>query len=270
VTQDQIPRLLDAAVPSIPPRLRTPPYEGIRRRAKRRRATVAGSAAAIVVAATAIGLVTTLGHVRGPSTVVGATPTSEPSVNLTTAPASGPTSQDPGVVSPMSLRIAKVDRAGTGLTLYLNPSRDPCLTYPDAVASVDERANDVVVAITGKGVPTECERTMAAPIRVNLAQPLGNRTLWSDGRMVRVFFDADLPQIPSPWMKVTVEFTELDGSFFADGYTRPGGPDLDFRIFAGTPPDSGGGPGEWVALGSRQGTVVNQGDRYGVRWQAVT
>ncbi len=259
MTQDQIPRLLDAAVPPVPAHLLRPPYERIRRRARRNQTLrIAGAAALAVVAAT-VGVVAAVGPARSPSTVVGVPPSSEPAVSVT---------QDaPDAVTPRSLRVAQVDRAGTGLTLFLNPSRAQCRTFANATPTVDERANDVVISITGDGAPTECERTMAAPIHVTLAQPLGDRTLWSDGAVVRVFFDADLPQIPSPWMKVTVEFTELDGSFFADDYTRPGGPDLEFRIVAGTSSDSGSGPGEKVALGSRQGTVVTSGDRYGVRWQ---
>jgi hypothetical protein len=160
-----------------------------------------------------------------------------------------------------------VDRSGTGLTLLLNPSRAQCRTFADAVATVDEQASDVIVTITGDGAPVECARAMAAPVHVTLAQPLGDRTLWSDGHAVRVFFDADLPVIPSPWHETLVEFTELDGSFFAYDYTRPGGPDLQFRVNAGTPPSAGQGPGDPVPLGSREGFVLTVGDRYGVRWQ---
>jgi hypothetical protein len=246
VTQDQIPRLLDAAVPPVPVRLLRLPYEGIRRRVRRNRTLRVGAAAALAVVAATVGVVVAVGPFRGPSTVVGLAPTADP-------------------VTPRSLRVAQVDRAGTGLTLYVNPSREQCRTFADAIATIDEGVNDVVVSITGDGRPTECERPMAAPIRATLAQPLGDRTLWSDGAVVRVFYDADLPEVPSPWHEVPVEFSELDGRFFDYGYTRPGGPELDFRAVAGTPP--GAGLGERVALGSRQGTIVTGGDQNVVMWQ---
>ncbi len=257
MTQDQIPRLFDAAVPPVPARLLRPPYEGIRRRARRNRTFRIGGAAALAVVAATAGVVAAVGPARSPSTVVGIPPTSEPAVS--------PRHDAPDPVTPRSLRVAQVDRAGIALTLYVNPSPAQCRTFADAVATVDERVNDVVVSITGDGAATECERTMAAPIQVTLAQPLGDRTLWSDGAVVRVFFDADLPEVPSPWHEVPVEFSELDGSFFDYVYTRPGGPELDFRVVAGTPPSAG--PGDRVALGSRQGTIFTGGDQNGVFWQ---
>ena len=185
MTQDQIPRLLDAAVPPVPARLQRPPYEGIRRRARRNRTFRVGGAAALAVVAATAGVVAAVGPARSPSTVVGIPPTSEPAVS--------PRHDAPDPVTPRSLRVAQVDRAGTGLTLYVNPSPAQCRTFADAVATVDERVNDVVVSITGDGAATECERTMAAPIQVTLAQPLGDRTLWSD---VQSFGSSSTPTCP--------------------------------------------------------------------------
>ena len=257
MTQDHIPRLLDVAVPPVPARLQRPPYEGIRRRARRNRTLRVGGAAALAVVAATVGVVVAVGSARSPSTVVG--------VPRTSVPAVSPTHDAPDPVTPRSLRVARADRAGTGLTLYLNPSREQCRTFADAIATADERVNDVVMTITGDGATTECDRAMAAPIHVTLAEPLRDRTLWSDGVVVRVFFDADLPEVPSPWHEAPVEFSELNGSFFDYVYTRPGGPELDFRVVVGTP--QGATLGERVALGSRQGTIFSGGDQNGVFWQ---
>ncbi len=250
-------RLIDAAVPPIPSHLLTPPIRQIRRRAIRRRAALGSCAAAVAVVVTSVGAIVAIGPSDDSSTVVGSspTPTSAAAVTSTT-----PTN------AAGSWRLARVDRAGTGLTVYVNPDPRACVVYTEAVPSVDERADAVIITVNGTGKTVACEERRVAQLHITLTQPLGTRTLRDgrDGTIARAYLDSDLPQVPLPWFDYPTGFSELDGSLWMAGLTRPGGPDLRFSASVGTVSDLSGQP---VTLGSRQGRIRQNGVTQVVEWQ---
>ena len=165
----------------------------------------------------------------------------------------------------MPWRAARVDRAGTTLTVFVNPPKPGCQTYPSPHASVQESSDVVIVTVTATAAPAACERTVVTQFKVTLSQPLGGRLLRNgrDGVIARAFFDANLPVIPAAWHEVPTDYISVDQSSWSIGFTRSGGPDLYFRAEAFRMADPG-----TVPLGSHKGVVypVRQ-DSYGVRWQ---
>jgi hypothetical protein len=168
------------------------------------------------------------------------------------------------------VRQARVDRAGTGLTLYVNPDQANCIVYPGLTPVVDQRPDRVVVTFNGAGTKTACHQVWAAPITVTLRQPLGERALVDGaGTPIRPFFDADLPVLPAAWTAIPSEYGWLDGTYFDLGYQAIGtGREVDFS--ASTRPQSYPADGGEVTLGSRTGslfTTPTTGNVPGVRWQ---
>ncbi len=255
-------RLIDAAVPPIPSHLLTPPIQQIRRRAVRRRAAFASCAAAVAVVLVTVGIVA-IGPSGQSSTMVGSSPTPISGPPNTPTTPTRPVGEPP----PGSWRLARVDRTGAGLTIYVNPDRRTCQGYEDAVPVVEEHADTVVIAVTGAGKATACG-TKAAPLHITLTHPLGTRTLRDgrDGTTARAYFDSDLPQVPAPWSEVPASYSVLDGYGWSISYTRPGGPDLMFIAGVG-----GVGSATTVAdvtLGSVRGAIIeSDAGSYRVRWK---
>lgn len=261
MTERDLARLLYEAVPPIPRGLATPPYGQIRRRAQRRRA-LTSLAAGSGVLAVAVGIVVAVSpgprSGAGPSDQ-GATPT--PSV-VTPTPTATASPQSPDRAGG-SVRVAQVDRAGTGLTLYVNPDLAACVAYPDVTPVVQEFPDRVVVTFTGEGTRTDCDTTQVASREVRLAQPLGDRSLVDGtGAAIRPFFDADLPQPPPDWGMVPSGFTDLDGSWFMLGYQIPG-----FQVYISIQVGPSAPGGDAVVLGSRSGVIVPVAQGYRLRWQ---
>jgi hypothetical protein len=252
MTERDVTRLFDEAVPPIPPNLLEAPYMSIRQRARRRRAVT--TAAACVSVAVAVCIVAA-GIVVAPWR--GAAPTTTPSA---------PTTQAVRLPPARSVQEARVDRAGTGLTLYVNPDLANCIVYPDLTPVVDQRSDRVVVTFTGAGTKTACDQALPAPITVTLSQPLGDRALVDgSGTPIRPFFDADLPVLPAAWTSVPDVYAY--GAFVL-AYQAIG---TGFVIFkASTQPPSYPADGGEVTLGSRTGslfTTGSPGGGPGVRWQ---
>ena len=83
MTEDKTARLLEAALPPIPPHLLTPPVHQIRQRAQRRRRVLAGYAAAVAVVVTSVGGIAAIWPSGDSSTVVGSSPTPTSGVAVT-------------------------------------------------------------------------------------------------------------------------------------------------------------------------------------------
>jgi hypothetical protein len=163
--------------------------------------------------------------------------------------------------------LARVDRAGTGLTLYVNPDQANCVVYPGLTPVVDQRPDRVVVTLTGAGTKTRCDTLRAAPITVTLSQPLGDRALVDgSGTPIRPFFDADLPVLPAAWTAVPLGYAAVFGTnFVLVDYAI--GTALDLEFIASTQPRSYPADGGEVRLGSRTGSLFTTGAVAGVRWQ---
>jgi hypothetical protein len=250
-TDDKTSWLLDAAVPPIPPRVQTPPYERIRARARRRRAGRAASVA-LGVAVLATGLAASMMYWPRPGTPPPAAPTNVP---LATVP--------DGAVP---IQEARVNRAGTGLTVYVNPPGD-CLIFGDASPTVSETDTTVRLILRATSLPTECSRSMVAKAPVVLSRPLGARTLidGSTGNPVPTFPDANLPVPPAPWTEVLGDFTGLDGSALDYLFTRAGAPELMIAVSHGDQLDPS--PVQRVQLGHHQGVIDEWGtNSYEVDW----
>ena len=253
-TDDMTARLLDAVVPPMPARLNRPPFERIRARARRRRA-------AMILTATATGFVLIAGTAFAvtmmprPSTVVGGGPA--------TAASPTPSSDASGVA--VTIVEARLDRLGTGLTLYVNPAGD-CSVYGAADARVTEQDAEVRLFVHASPEPIDCSRAMVTTVHLTLTSPLGTRSLRNGvtGATVPVFRDADLPVLPLPWTEVHNDFTQMDGTTWAGSYTRPGGPDLRFLVQPGQLDSAGA---ERVPLGHREGVILPYGGHsYEVDW----
>jgi hypothetical protein len=258
-------QLLEAAVPPIPPSLHTPPIERIRHRARRRRLATTGSAVglAVVLVAAGLGVLSSVEDHR--STVVGR-PSPDNAGEVPEAPEVPATAPPvPGApADSVSWEVVRVDRTGLQLVAYVNPSSlRNCMGFPSPQANVDEAANVVTILLTAKPDRMDCSRTMATPVHITLSRPLGDRTL-RDGRTgvdAIAFQDRYLPVVGAPWFEVPASFTFVHGGLTV-GYTRPGGPDLQFTVQVGTA--SATGPA--VILGSRHGVLVD-GPQPGAQWQ---
>jgi hypothetical protein len=261
-------QLLDAAVPPIPPSLRTPPIERIRHRARRRRLATTGSAVGAAVVLVAAGFVVLSSVEDRRSTVVG-----RPSPdNVADVPEAPEAPEVPATAPPVpgapadsvSWEVVRVDRTGLQMVAYVNPSSlRNCMGFPSPQANVDEAASVVTILLTAKPGRMDCSRTMATPVHITLSRPLGDRTL-RDGRTgldAIAFQDRYLPVVGAPWFEVPASFTFVHGGLTV-GYTRPGGPDLQFTVQVGT----ASATGTAVTLGSRQGVLVD-GPQPGVQWQ---
>jgi hypothetical protein len=278
VDRDDATRFLDAAVPPIPQRLLTPPYAQIRRRVRRRRLAVHASVFAVVALLVGGGGVLIGGTGRTLPVGTGSVPAAEPdspaststltsTSTLASIPDAPPSSPDPVTDSPV-WRVARVDEAGTGITIYVNEA-DRCLTYQHPTTVVDERADAVIITATGQASSTDCSRTMATKVAITLSEPLGDRTLRDgrDGYPVLTIRDADLPGAPMPWQEVPAEYSHLDGTRWGTVYTRPGGPDIHLdasrTAFSGTIVKP-------AQIGAHPGDIVVSGTEYRAHWMVDT
>jgi hypothetical protein len=257
MTERELTRLLDQAVPPIPPNLLEAPYTSIRQRARQRRAVTAAACASVVVAVCIVVAGIVVAPWRGEAPTTPAAPIMPGSTTQAVRPPA------------RSVLEARVDRAGTGLTLYVNPDQANCVTYPHLTPVVDQRSDRVVVTFTGAGTKTACDQVQAAPITVTLSQPLGDRALLDgSGTPIRPFFDADLPALPAGWTSIPGQYEDVDGTVFVLAYQAIGTGILIFNAST-QPPPYPADLGE-VTLGSRTGslfTTGSTGDVPGVRWQ---
>jgi hypothetical protein len=257
MTERELTRLLDQAVPPIPPNLLEAPYTSIRQRARRRRAVTAAAYASVAVVVCIVAASIVVAPWRGAVP----TPPAAPTMSGSTTQAVRPPAR--------SVPQARVDRAGTGLTLYVNPDLANCITYPHLTPVVDQRPDRVVVTFTGAGTKTACDQVQAAPITVTLSQPLGDRALVDgSGTPIRPFFDADLPVLPPAWTVVPGQYEEVTGTVSVLAYHEVG---TGLVIFTAStqPPPYPADLGE-VMLGSRTGSLLttgSSGNVPGVRWQ---
>jgi hypothetical protein len=240
---DQTVRLLDAAVPPIPDRLRTPPYERIRARSRRRRTAMICTAAATVVVLVA-GIVTTAALRPNRSTVVG---------GLGTAAAPSDPAAGPGVA--VAFLQARVSRSGNEVTVYVNPpSRCDGYVDPSLAASEDDATARITLRVST--VAVDCDSAVVTTATITLSRPLGGRTIIDGvtGETVPTFYDTNLPRVPPGWPEVHVGYTRLEGGNLDVQYTRTGGPDLIIMISRGGGLDPT--PIERVQLGSHAGVIV--------------
>jgi hypothetical protein len=262
VTPDDTVRLLDAAVPPIPPGLRAASLDRIRRRVRNRRTALVTTCAgvAVLTVTLAAGLLGARPG-SGPSTQVGGPPvTTAP----TPSPSASPTST--GATGALgSFRVARVDRAGTGVTVFVS-SPGVCRAWAPGESTVDEQADRVVISVFGAPEPVDCGRAIDTPVEFTLSRPLGTRTL-VDGRgqdaAVLVVRDADLPVVPAPWSEVPTSYFRLDGSGWGIGYTTPGGPDLRFAVFRGQISEP---VLEQVRIGGHDAVIVDLHGQEAVCW----
>jgi hypothetical protein len=237
---DQTVRLLDAAVPPIPDRLRTPPYVRIRARARRRRtATILTATATVAVLVAGVIVAVALmprRSVNGPAT---APPPVSPTVGDVPAP----------------FVEARVNRAGTQVTVYINPPGD-CTAYTSAHADALESDSDVRIMLLMHRAPADCDSAMVTTATVTLRRPLAGRTVidGTAGASVPTFLDANLPQVPAAWTEVHVGYTKLEAAALIIQYTGTGGPDLILHASTGGGLDPS--PVERVQLGSHPGVIV--------------
>jgi hypothetical protein len=221
---------------------------------RRHRATIIG----VLVLAAAV---TALLSERNVSGSVGTGAASSTAAMVT---ASGP--------PPGSVRVIRVDRAGTGLTVRVNSDVAKCLDYPDARVTVTETATTVVLT-TSPGTPVRRTCTAGglhgAIVYATLHQPLGPRTVRDDhGVTVLAVRDADLPVVPPPWQEVAPTDAVWTGHEYFYYYARPRGPEIGVYVgdaAAVWVPETGDST---IRLGPWTGQVtVSDGNIWGVRWQ---
>jgi len=265
VNERDLTRLLHEAVPPIPRDIANPPLATIRRLARHRQAVLVLAAAGLVGVVVGVGGVVVAapwqgaGPVRpGGSTTPTSTVPTTPLPNATEIPTPAG-----------SVRAAVVSRDSTEVTIYVNPDYLRCITFPNVQPSVDERPDRVIVTYRGEGEATECERTVASPHVVTLAEPLGDRLMVDgDGTTIRPFFEAGLPVLPAEWEAIPSDYGSLDGTWFTWGFQKYGvGPNRQVQISAGaaaTPRHIV----EEVDLGSRIGLLFDGPNYPGVRWTA--
>ena len=260
---DDAVRLLDAAVPPIPPGLRAAPLEGIRQRVRRRRTIAVSTCAGLaVLTITVAGGLLSARPGADPATHVGdraatATPTQSPSASR----ASTPAARVPG-----SFLTARVDRSGLKVTVFVT-SPGACQVWTPDGSSVDEQADQIVISVPGAPAPVECGRDSDTPVEVVLSRPLGARTI-ADGlapdATVLVVRDSDLPLVPAPWWEVPIGFHGLTGTSFSVAYTTPGGPDLLFEMRRGQLREP---VLEQVTIGGHDAVIVDFGGEEAVCWE---
>jgi hypothetical protein len=217
--------------------------------------------AVVAVMAAAAGLFGVL-RGSGPATQVGDVPSSAAATPSHSSQPSTPTTDSDG-----TFRVARVDRAGTVVTVFVS-SPGACRAWAPGQSIVDERADRVVISVTGERKSVDCSRAIDTAVQVRLSQPLGERTV-VDGRAqgvnILVVRDADLPVVPAPWWEVPGDYSGLDGSWFGFGYTTPGGPDLHFTVRRGpfAQPVL-----EQVRIGSHDAAIVEVNGQDAVSWEA--
>jgi hypothetical protein len=228
------------------------------------------SCATVLVVMLVIGAIAVLGNANGwsPSPPVG-TP------DLTVSPPPPDTSADP---PPGSVRVVRVDRAGTGLTVRVNADVATCSDYPNARVTLTETATTVILT-TAPGTPVkECSGgPYGAIVHATLSRPLGTRSLRDDhGAAVRAIRDADMPIVPAPWQEVVPTGAVWTGHEYSYDFTRGGGPDILVEIMDhGSITDgqsysvgSGSVTGaSAIRLGSRTGRIVPDGVTLDVVWE---
>ncbi|GIF78589.1 hypothetical protein [Asanoa siamensis] len=271
MSHDRVAHLLEQAIPGIPEELRRPPLAKLRARARRRRTRRNAAAAAVVtlvLAGPALWYTSTL---DGPQR---------------TAPA-GPGGPAAAVNTGLTWWMARVDRAGTQVTLFVSrPVDGPACQgswSPEATFATDAATVIVTVSdgsVTGVGCASD---NKLATVQITLPEPLARRPLidgYDDTRRP-VYREADQPQVPggsAGWSEVPTTFSaprpvnaELPAVWNVS-YTRPGGPDIKIRgypadhLLAAVPKTEPVGTVE--VAGTRGGIYPTGLDRYLVRWEA--
>jgi hypothetical protein len=252
--------LMDQATAHLPERWRSAPLPAIRRRIRQRRHRA--------VAATALGLVAILGIGVG---LAQALPGGQRQRGgQPPQPTPQPTEQSEG--RPVPWQVVRVDRAGTGLTVYANPPAGTCEFQSAPVISVEYGPDKVVVTVHGSARPEpRCAGGHRASVTpAHLVTPLGDRPI-VDGATDRPglrLFDTELP-LPIAWQEAPASYSDRPGTTWPITFTRPG--DVSVVILAQTPAVAGqpaGQPLGTIAVGSHQAPIYAGSHGLEVRWQA--
>ncbi|WP_433222197.1 hypothetical protein ACQP00_22810 [Dactylosporangium sp. CS-047395] len=210
MSDEEVIDLFDRAVATVPPELLPAPHAAIRRRARNRRVAAWGGATAAVVLVIVAGFAV-------------ARPGSE---SVAPQPAA---SKDPAVAPGVPWLGARVDRAGTRITVYAAPQLGKCVerdpTHDNLLVADDK------VTLSLDGAYTDCaDDTQVAARTFELPQALGTRFL-VDGRspwgQPFVFTDADLPDLAAGgWSEQPPSWRGSGDAALTLRFTKAGGPDL--------------------------------------------
>ncbi|WP_433045891.1 hypothetical protein [Dactylosporangium sp. CS-033363] len=210
MSDEEVTDLFERAVATVPPELLPPPHAAIRRRARNRRVAAWSAATAAVV------LVVVAGYAV-------ARPGQE---SVAPQPAA---SKAPAAVPGVPWLGARIDRAGTRITVYAAPQLGKCVEGDPA--QDDLVAEDDKITISLGGAYTDCADDLQVTARTfELQQPVGTRFL-KDGRSPYgqpfVFPDTDLPDLAAGgWSEGTPVWRGSGDAALTLRFARPGGPDL--------------------------------------------
>ncbi|GAA3278421.1 hypothetical protein Dvina_12995 [Dactylosporangium vinaceum] len=213
MSDEEVIDLFDRAVAEVPPALLPAPHAAIRRRVRRRRATGWGAATAAVLAV-----------------VAGFAVARADRASDSPQPAA---SREPAATAGVPWAGARIDRAGTRITVYAVPRLGKCVerdpAHDDLVLTDDKITMSLDGAYTGCADDTQVTaRTFELP------QAAGTRLL-ADGRspwgQPFIFSDTDLPDLAAGgWSEQPPSWLGSGDPTLALRFTRPGGPDL--RVLA--------------------------------------
>ncbi|MEU1589559.1 hypothetical protein [Micromonospora sp. NPDC005710] len=213
MSDEEVMDLFDRAVATVPAALLPAPHAAIRRRVRYRRVAGWGAATAVI-------LVIIAGFAV-------ARPDPAP---VSPQPAA---SKEPAVAAGVPWLGARIDRAGTRITVYAAPTLGKCVardpTHDDLVVTDDKITMSLDGAYTGCADDTEVTaRTFELP------QAVGTRLL-ADGRspwgQPFVFSDADLPDLAAGgWSERSPLWLGSGDATLTLRFTRAGSPDL--RVLA--------------------------------------
>lgn len=264
----RLARLLDRAVPTIPDRLRTAPLDAVRARVRRRRARRVTSALVAVVLVVLIGPALWYARANNGS--------GEPPAGVVNTPSA---SASPNVPWGM----AKVDRAGTTITVFVAPPDDRrvCQGEWEATATAASGSDRVIITSVGSPGPSSLTASgcphgdaFMAPVTLTLPAPLGSRPLIDayDGLERPAYREEDLPTVPGGgggWSEVHTSFG--GGDSWMVSYTREGGPDVWIQGFRrdGAPAPDGPSRGT-VKVGSYRAVIyLRSTGTFEVRWETT-
>ncbi|MFI5912448.1 hypothetical protein [Dactylosporangium sp. NPDC051541] len=209
MSDEEVIDLFDRAVATVPPALLPAPHAAIRRRVRRRRRAGWGAAAAVVLV-----IVAGFAFARTDPAAVSPQPAA---------------SKGPAAGAGVPWLGARIDRAGTRITVYAVPQLGKCVER-------DPERDDLVVTddkitMSLDGAYTACtDDTKVAARTFELPQAVGTRLL-VDGRspwgQPFVFSDADLPDLPAGgWSEGSPSWLGSGNATLALRFTRAGGPNL--------------------------------------------